>query len=390
MLIVKQGNVTVIFDRRRTVEDKGVGRVEIRVYLSRTERRYLSICDATPASWKRVSKSKAIVDKCKECEKILNAMDVLGEEMTIANFDLHMNQLTAKTEAETITKANVYNGVDQDQSFIDYMQKSVDAEDLAIGTRKHKQVVIDSLKTYGKMTRFCDLTAEKLIRYDNWLHDGQRTDVTIKGYHKKIHKYVSKLRALNQIPVDPYSQVKIKSGKSKEREPLTESELLKLRQAVMVDEKMERVRDLFVFSAYTGLAYVDVMEFDFKKMTSKEGDLYYIDGSRMKTGTKFFTPILKPAMEVLQKYDFHLPHISNQKANDYLRLIKSQLGIVKPMTFHVARHSFATLALAHDVPMKMWRACWDIPTSAPHRSTPRCCSRPSSGTPRPCSAPSFS
>lgn len=45
--------------------------------------------------------------------------------------------------------------------------------------------------------------------------------------------------------------------------------------------------------------------------------MYYIDGSRIKTDTKFFTPILSPAMKVLEKYDYQLPKISNQKANDY-------------------------------------------------------------------------
>jgi site-specific recombinase XerD len=57
-------------------------------------------------------------------------------------------------------------------------------------------------------------------------------------------------------------------------------------------------------------------------------------------------------MEVLQRYNFQLPKLSNQKANDYLHLIESRLGINKSMTFHVARHSFATLSLSHDVPIE--------------------------------------
>lgn len=87
-------------------------------------------------------------------------------------------------------------------------------------------------------------------------------------------------------------------------------------------------------------------------MTEQQGTLYYIDGSRLKTGSKFFTPILKPAMEVLKKYDFKLPRISNQKANDYLHLIQAAMKLNKNLTFHIARHSFATLALAHDVPIE--------------------------------------
>ena len=112
------------------------------------------------------------------------------------------------------------------------------------------------------------------------------------------------------------------------------------------------MRDLFIFSAYTGLAYADVERFDFEKMTQKTGKMYCIDSERLKTGTEFYTPILKPAMDVLKKYKFKLPKISNQKANDYLHLIEAQMKLRKSLTFHIARHSFATLVLSHDVPIE--------------------------------------
>ena len=72
----------------------------------------------------------------------------------------------------------------------------------------------------------------------------------------------------------------------------------------------------------------------------------------MKTGSKFFTPILPPAMEVLKKYDFKLHVISNQKINDYCDIIKERLNINKSITCHIARHSFATLMLSYGIPME--------------------------------------
>jgi site-specific recombinase XerD len=155
----------------------------------------------------------------------------------------------------------------------------------------------------------------------------------------------------DMIPIDPYERVKIKRGKSKERQPLTEEELNQLR-TMKLNQKLAQVRDLFIFSAYTGLAYCDVQIFDFDLMTEKSADIYYIDGQRLKTGIRFFTPILQPAMDVLKKYNFELPKISNQKGNDYLHVIQSMMGLNKSLTFHVARHSFATLALSHGVPLE--------------------------------------
>ena len=155
----------------------------------------------------------------------------------------------------------------------------------------------------------------------------------------------------DKIPSNPYNVVPIKRGKSKERKPLTENEMVLIRD-MQLSGKMEKARDLFVFAAYTGLAYCDEMAFDFKKHAVKEGKMYYIDGNRIKTGSEFYTPILPPAMAVLKKWNYKLPHISNQKVNDYLHLIQAQLGLKKNLTFHIGRHSFATLALSHEIPME--------------------------------------
>ena len=344
-------NVSVIYDRKHTAKAKGVAKVEIRVYLGNGVRKYVTVGEATPRTWKKLATSNDVLNQVKKFQKILSAMDVMGEKMTKPNFERHIDEMDAQLTPD-IRSENEYEGTDQNQSFIDYMEKQVDSEKIAEGTRRQKHVVIDSLKRYGKIKTFADLTAKNIFDYDQWLHqeigDG-RGYVTIKGYHKKIHKYVLQLWKCNMIPSDPYNQVTIKSGKSKERDPLLEEQMVAIRKAEMPELKVEHARDLFVFSCYTGMAYCDVMAFDFKSMTIKCGDMYYIDGSRIKTGGVFFTPILPPAMEVLKKYDYKLPHMSNQKANEYLKIIRIQLNIRQNMTFHVARHSFATLALAHGI-----------------------------------------
>ena len=213
-------------------------------------------------------------------------------------------------------------------------------------------VVVDSLKNSGIIKTFYDLTPYNLQKYDEYLHNqGDKCQATICNYHKKIHKYTNMLWRSEMIPSDPYNQFEIKRGSSKERQPLTEDELLKLRQATNLSDKLTRVRDLFIFMAYTGLAYIDMSSFDFYTMTEKEGELYYIDGERTKTGSKYYTPILPPAMAVLEKYNFRLPTITNQKRNDYLHLLQDKLEINKEITCHVARHSFATLLLTYDFPI---------------------------------------
>lgn len=262
--------------------------------------------------------------------------------MTIVNFNAHVNEENERKRSKNPLRS----------SFIEFMRTEIQREKNRYGTLRHKLHVLQTLECYGKIKYIADLTPANIRAFDRWLHDtGDRTDVTVWNYHKRIKKYTRMLKLNEVIEKDPYDYCKIPRGRSKIRIPLTEEELIKLRN-VKLNDRLDRVRDLFIFAAYTGLSFVDVQLFKFQEMTQKCGNIYYIDSERLKTGTEFYTPILKPAMDVLKKYNFILPKISNQKANDYLHLIEEKLHFKKSLTFHLARHSFATLALSHDVPVE--------------------------------------
>ena len=343
--------VDVIYDRRKISAKKGLGYLEVRVYLGRNERRYFSMGQVAPEEQEELAHSDEVVRLVKKCEKIIAAMKVLDEDLTMEVFNSHFDGEERKPKMVKVEKATEEKPDNSKKNFIRYMELALEGEELREGTRRHKVVVIDAVKRFGRLATYGDLTPTNIMAFDAWLHDGTRTDVTCYGYHKNVHKWVLQLFKTGEIPQDPYETVTVKRGKCKEREPLTESELKRMRLHKF-NPKLAKVRDLFIFAAYTGLSFCDTQAFDFERMTKKEGDLYYIDGSRIKTDTKYFTPILAPAMKVLEKYDYRLPKISNQKANDYLHVIQMELHIRQNLTFHVARHSFATLALAHDVPIE--------------------------------------
>ena len=337
--------VNVVFDRKKVAEKRGQGIVEMQVYLSRRERKYIPIGKCSPDELDDYLSSRDVKNEIKRCNDIISAMLLFNDEMTVQQFDgYYLGKRKSKSN-------NLYKGTDQATNFIIYLKESIDKERFSDGTRKHKICTLEAVKRFGKIKTFADLTPKNILEFDEWLHDGSRTDVSVHTYHKHLRKVTRYLRMADMIPVDPYERVKLSRGKSKERQPLTEDELDKLR-AIKLTEPMDHVRDLFIFAAYTGLAYCDVQVFNFDQMTEKIGNIYYIDGKRLKTGTKFFTPILTPAMEVLKKYDYNLPKITNQKGNEYLHLIQHAMGLRKSLTFHVARHSFATLAISHGVPIE--------------------------------------
>lgn len=258
----------MVFDRKKTASKAGEGKIEICVYLSRAERKWETVGTATPNEWEAVAQDRDIVAKVKHYEQVLNAMQLLGEEMTMENFNNHVC-LASCTSSENADNKYMFKGNDQRQSFIEYMEDYLEREGLRAGSRRNIVVVIDSLKKSKMLQTFADLTPANLRKYDEWLHaQGDKSLATIYNYHKKVHKYTHLLWRNEMIPSDPYSHVQFKRGSYKERRPLTEEELLKIRHAHYTG-KLDRVRDLFIFMAYTGLSYIDMCNFDFETMTEK-------------------------------------------------------------------------------------------------------------------------
>lgn len=108
-------------------------------------------------------------------------------------------------------------------------------------------------------------------------------------------------------------------------------------------ERLNQVKDLFIFSCFTGLAYIDTKEFDSEehiKIDDKGNE--WIMKKREKTGILSTIPVLPIAKQILEKYDYKLPVISNVKTNAYLKEIADICGIKKKLHYHLSRHSFGT------------------------------------------------
>lgn len=116
-------------------------------------------------------------------------------------------------------------------------------------------------------------------------------------------------------------------------------------------DRLNQVKDIFIFSCYTGLAYVDVTKLTPSNFVIGIDGKHWIKTHRTKTDTPSNIPLLPPAMEILNKYKDHpaavnkgrlLPVLSNQRMNSYLKDIAIVCEIQKELTFHIARHTFAT------------------------------------------------
>jgi site-specific recombinase XerD len=170
------------------------------------------------------------------------------------------------------------------------------------------------------------------------------------NYHMKMiqrFRTVFKMAKDNGwVKTDPFGSFKIKFEES-HRDYLTGEELAMVMNKRLASERLEKIRDIFIFSCYTGLAYADVKDLKKSDLVQYEGKLW-IDGNRIKTGIEFDVPLLDIPLAILEKYADHsskgrlLDIPSNQKVNDYLKEIAAVCGIEKPLTYHIARHTFAT------------------------------------------------
>jgi integrase len=159
---------------------------------------------------------------------------------------------------------------------------------------------------------------------------------------KTICNYAIKMELIDKNPFNAYS------GKIKviEATYLTEEELERIESKVFKIDRLERVKDIFLFSCYTGYAPVDALKLTRKNIIQDADKNLWIKTNRQKTGTKANVPILPQVLKIINKYQFEsetlLPKISNQKMNAYLKEIAEIIGVDKNLTWYVARHTFAT------------------------------------------------
>ncbi|WP_306014660.1 MULTISPECIES: site-specific integrase [unclassified Allomuricauda] len=180
-------------------------------------------------------------------------------------------------------------------------------------------------------------------------------------------KHIQRLRKMVRMAVNnewiekyPFQKFKIRMEK-KERDFLTLEELRKIQDFQTKIERLRIVKDLFVFSCYTGIAYCDIMNLNEDNLVLGIDGKHWISTKRQKTKNSFKLPLMGPVLSIVKRYHYHpkrrtdklFPKISNQKLNSYLKEIADACHINKHITFHMARHTFATtITLSNGVPIE--------------------------------------
>ncbi|WP_259066039.1 site-specific integrase [Mucilaginibacter sp. X4EP1] len=207
-----------------------------------------------------------------------------------------------------------------------------------------------------------DLNYEFISQFVFWLKSerkcGHNASIKYLGNFKKI---VLECMKRGLLTTDPFLGFK---SKRNEVIPvaLTKEELIKITNKKFDIERLDHVRDIFLFSCYTGLAYIDAYKLRSTDIVIGIDGGMWITTTRQKTNSSTRLPLLPNAIAILAKYQDHpkcaskgtvLPVLTNQKTNSYLKEIADLCGIGKKLTFHIARHTFATtVTLTNGVPIE--------------------------------------
>lgn len=232
-----------------------------------------------------------------------------------------------------------------------------------------KYILVYITEEYNKADMYLqDLDYAFVIGFESYLrsykpkhYQGQIANNSVMKHIQRLRRMITLAYHMEWLERDPFIKFKPKLEK-RERVFLTEIELVKIEEFSTSNDRISVVKDLFIFSCYTGMCYGDIMDLTKSNIVTGDDKNLWIIANRNKTGTSFKVPILTKAEALIQKYKEHprtrfngklLPTISNQKLNSYLKEIADFCDIKKNLTFHMARHTFATtITLTNGVPIE--------------------------------------
>lgn len=254
------------------------------------------------------------------------------------------------------------------QAHNDKIQALVTSGEFAQGTVKRYISTLNHIKEFLELQlNVTDISIDQidyafLMDFDFFLRTVRKckNNTTIK-YLKNFRKVFNICIDNEWVKKNPFKKYKTKATVV-DRDFLIDEEIRTIYNKKFLIPRMILVRDVFIFSCYTGLAYIDVRNLTPANISIGIDGSKWIFVNREKTDGPSHIPLLPIAEELIEKYRDHpkcicnnsvMPILSNQRMNSYLKEIADTCGINKDLTFHVARHTFATsVTLAHGVPIE--------------------------------------
>lgn len=347
----------------------GPVKIYIRVTIDGKRSETSTALSVEPEHWD--SKAGRVIGRSADVKSVNKYLDILQAKL----YDAHAELLQANLPITAELLRNKFNGQDERSrnlleivsAYHNNMKKLVGKDYVEVTVRKFHTTLLHLTGFIKWKYKTSDISLSQL-KYE-FITDFEfylKTEKNIEN--NTVAKHIQNTNRVINDCVDkgwctsnPFVNFKVKTS-VKDRDFLSEDELEILMNKDIRIERIGLVRDIFVFSCFTGLSYVDISNLTENNIVIGIDREKWIHTSRQKTGTASHIPLLTKALEIIEKYREHpkvlnsgkiLPILSNQRMNSYLKEIADLCGITKTLTFHIARHTFATtITLNNDVPIE--------------------------------------
>lgn len=340
----------LVYNRQNKLNRQGTALVQIEAYLNQRKSYFKTNIYLKPECW---SKDGAQVINHPQSNE-LNAM-LYEKILELQAIELSYWKRGLESNLSTLREA-VRKGIKPVVSFLKFAIQTIENSDRKPGTKENMLGTVATLKEFRNVIEFTDINYTFLKEFDAFLRN-KNLKVNTVGKHMRILRTLVN-EAINQgymhADAYPFRKYKIKQEKGR-HEFLTPDELKKLETVEVEEESMRHVLDAFLFCCYTGLRYSD-----FRQLTPE--NFIRINGKRwlyfksVKTGVEIRLPLHllfeSRALGILDRY----PDIGslaalpcNSEVNRKLRKLAGLCGIKKRITYHVSRHTCATLLVHQGV-----------------------------------------
>lgn len=357
-------NILFIINRKKT-NRKGLCPILCRITYNKKRKTFSTGQFVNPKYWN--SKKQKLPDTTEQAE-------LINKQLSLISNKLNQAFLMLQIQEQSITSEDIYSlykgeKLNKEYNVIEYFEiylnklKTLIGIDIKEATWNKFYYVKNDVKMFIKWKfkandyPLKNLQLQFINDFEYYLKTVKKhKQITINKAIQRFRKPIRVAVAENFLEKDPFVLFKTKGAK-KEVVYLSTEELNTLEQHAFSQKRLQFIKDLFVFSCYTGLPYIELMNLKHSNIETGFDSNKWIKLKRVKTSNMLSIPLLPMASSIINNYgeeDYVFPRISNQKYNSYLKEIAVIVGIDKNLTTHIARKTFATTVLLYnDVPMEI-------------------------------------
>lgn len=350
---MKIPKIKFVFDRKKVCGKDKKGSVEMRITYDFKQKYMSTGISVYPRHWNEKTQRVVGAPGALEYNEILSNMErktlrIISGMAESGRVDISAIPTLLRSQTASIT-------------FLEYMCQRMEKKNVVENTHRSHVTTYNKVVEFGKIKYFTDITPANIRAFGEWLHaykmpGGKKySQATIYKLTSNLSLFISDAVVDGYVTENPYVTKRMNENKGGTRidQYLTPDEMSQIESARMPTPAVEKSRDLFLLQCYTGMAYVDLMSYDFKKAGGEQ----LCRGIRQKTGTEFVFVMTDKARAILERYKYKMPTLSNQKYNAHLKIMADAAGIDKPITSHMGRRTAGSIWLNMGIPIDVVAKC---------------------------------